>query len=40
MRLMVLYYQPAVYVPDYYGVLKFTIPLNQLSDIIKANLLD
>ncbi len=30
---LVIYYQPAEYTPDYYGVLEFPIPYSQISEI-------
>lgn len=31
---LIIYYQPYVYTPGYYGVLEFTIPYSQIMDII------
>lgn len=31
---LIIYYQPYVYTPGYFGVLEFTIPYQQITDII------
>lgn len=36
---LVLYFQPAVYTPDYYGVLEFAIPLDSLKELLNTDLL-